>query len=379
MKKRFWWLDPSDFAGARSKLDAVRSNQLSDWDWITWREDELPDEKEAYASLVREICMAPMFSPGKVVCCWGLPSFHSKLSDEIGNIPEQVLLIIVARPNKTFRLYSRAKSYGEKNKGTVELDSAFTLTKDKCAEFTVGRAKSLGLRIAEGHAKILADLVGIDPNLITNELRKLKHFCEDGIVTPYAIEQVFYGEGEPNSLGISKAILSRKEEVAHELVSRSLAQEPAIGLLGLMMSWSRTLLVAVSRNGNYNAMKETASEIQALTKAGENKAGESKWKKGPMWPNIGRLYFACKEFAESKFCKEWPYLLAIEIMRLQIIARVFSRKPDLVEKEFHGFVTRVIEQADEVKFKPPPWANTKAHRGGPTMKSKKRVIMEDKK
>ena len=27
----------------RQRLDAVRSNQLSDWDWITWREDELPN------------------------------------------------------------------------------------------------------------------------------------------------------------------------------------------------------------------------------------------------------------------------------------------------------------------------------------------------
>lgn len=356
MKKRFWWLDPSDFAGARNKLDAVRENQLFDWDWLTWREDEFPNEKEAYGSLVREVGMAPMFSPGKVVCCWGLPSFHSKLSDEIEKIPEGVLLIIVARPAKNYRLYSRAKAYGEKNKGTVELDSAFTLTKEKCVDFTVSRAKSLGLRIVDGHARILADLVGIEPNRITNELKKLKHFCEDGIVTPYAIEQVFYGDGEANAFGISKAILARKEEVAHELISRSLAKEPAIKLLGLLVSWSRILLVAVSRNGDYNAMKGPASEIQALSLSGE------KWKKVPMWPNIGRLYHACREFAESKFCKEWPYLLAIEVMRLQIIARVMSRRPDLVEKEFHGFVTRVIDQADKVTSRPPQWANTKSYR-----------------
>jgi hypothetical protein len=106
------------------------------------------------------------------------------------------------------------------------------------------------------------------------------------------------------------------------------------------------------------------------------KQGE-KWKKKPMWPNIGRLYHVFREFRESKFSKEWPYLLAIELMRLQIVVRVFSRRADIIEKEFHGFVTRIIEQADKVEFDPPQWANTKPDRGGPTEKTKRRDITED--
>jgi DNA polymerase III delta subunit len=369
MKKRFWWLDSTDHALARQKLDSVRAKQLSEWEWIKWDEDDYADAKEAHDSLVREIGMPPMFAPGKVVYVWGLPSFHSKLAEEIPSIPDRILFIVIARPVKSYRLYARAKELAESKPDAVLLDEAFTLTKEKVGEFTIARAETLGLKITEAHARMLADLVGTNPNSITKELEKLKFFCEDGIVTQFAIEQTYYGEGESNSLLISKALLGKKEEMAHELIARALAQEAPMKLLGLLTSWSRTLLAATS--GEYNYVKETAATIQSIKKTG------GVWKTAPMWPNPGRIYHTYKEFQESGFCKEWPLLLSKELMRLQMSVFLLSRKPDMIQKEFHGFVTRVIEQANEVRYMPTRWVDTRPYREGPAGSSRRRDIMTE--
>lgn len=368
---RFWWLDPTDFALAKGKLKSVREKQVPDWEWVSWRENEYQSSEEAEVALSGELGMSSMFSPGKVVVCWGLPSFHSRLADQVNRIPDNTMLVIVSRPVKNYRLYTKAKAFGKKNDGAVLLEDAQNLSAEEVLDFIGGRAKRLGLRISRDNARRLADLVGGNTDRLTNELRKLKYYCEDGVIEQWAIEQACFFEGEASALMLSKALLSKDEEIAHEIVSRVLLKEHPLQLMGLLTSWAAALLVAVSRRCDYNAIKERASRVQTLTPSGAS------WNKAPMWPKIGRLYHVCNEFSSSKLPPEWPLRLMSELMRLQLAARLLPK--DQIEKEFHGFIARMMEQADGVdSLLAPPLPMTKWPKERLVRAiSKKRNILED--
>ena len=96
MKRKFWWVDTTDLTLANAKVEAVKTKQLSDWHWISWDEQDFPTPQEAELSLLREVGIPSIFSDGKVVCCQGLPSFHQKVSKILDEIPEGILLIVMA-------------------------------------------------------------------------------------------------------------------------------------------------------------------------------------------------------------------------------------------------------------------------------------------
>jgi DNA polymerase III delta subunit len=338
--RRFWWLDPTDLALAKARLKKIRETQAADWDWITWHEDDHPGEEEAFLSLASEIGIPPMFGPGKVVCCWDLPSFHSKLAGELEKIPDRIMLILVSRPQKNLRLYKKAEAIKKATPEAVELDEAFALSKDNAPEFVIQRAKRLGLDITRGHAKVLLDFVGLDAAQLTTELKKIRNFSDERVVTPWIIEQTCYGDGDATSIEFSKAVMARRQDVAHEYMRRILAKDHPLQICAYLASWARTLLVVNSRDGDYNASKAEIAGVKTLSK--------DKSKLIPMWPNPGRLYYASKELAKGGFHPEWPMLLLSEAWRIQMIVRKNSTNKDLIEKEFHGFVFRVMAQQDEV-------------------------------
>jgi hypothetical protein len=106
-------------------------------------------------------------------------------------------------------------------------------------------------------------------------------------------------------------------------------------------------MVVAGANCYYNDVKDELGDVLAPGKDGGPPA--------QMWPKTGRLYHAARELQSSKCHLAWPFLLTMETWRLQMVSRTQSRNAPLVEKEFHGFVSRVIARRISVgDLRPPP-------------------------
>jgi hypothetical protein len=389
MVRRFWWLDSKDFALAIRLVNSVREKQLSDWDWVSWREEYFAaeDKKEAFLSLAREISLPPMFAPGKVVYCHGLPTFHAKLAGELKSIPEGVLFILLARIDRTLTLYTRAEALRaeapEEKDSKVKFDWAFDLTKETSTEYVKKRATAMGLRIDEACCKSLVDFSGLSHDKITNELRKLKYYCEDGVVSRDAIAQVNFESGAANLQDLTRYVFARNDVAAHELIERVLSREPVLRVLGLLVRWARVFMIGRSCGCDLDPVREDVAALRALKPKKKGKAPEdgepgeedeeeakpgpeeakpeeeAKARDGekpetvPMFPKPQGLCFSFKDLREAQCQEGWPYLVASKVMDLQIFVRKHGTlgEKGLVAKEFHRFLDGIIKASKDAPLK----------------------------
>ena len=345
MKRKFWWVDTTDLALALAKVEAVRTKQLSDWHWASWDEQDFFNPQEAELSLLREIGIPSIFSDGKVVCCQGLPTFHQKISKMLDEIPDGILLIVMAPVLRTTSLYLKAKKDNEK----FEVDELEDISDPKKRlAFISERAEKIGVRLDNECCHMLAQMCGNSRDMISVELKKLKAYSEDGTVTHSDILAVCVGEGEAVLFELTSKILARNTEQAHEWMKRLLISTDPHAVVGFLCSWARVMCLVAGCKCDVERSKTAAAGLYKLEKIEGNRA-----KKALMYPTLGRFYHAAKELEGSPYAPYWPWVVMAECHRLEFATRFITGKDDLA-KETHRFLERIMSEEGASSLRPIP-------------------------
>jgi len=341
---RLWWADDTDVALTEGRLKALKQGQLSNFKWLNWTEEETSEL--SFKSLYREITSGTMFEDGKVIIVRGLPSCHAELAPCLKQIPQGIILVIIGGMAKNLKLYKAAKELEKQN--LAKIDEGFKLDKSNAKQWIKDRAVLYGGSIDDMGAKILFDLVGPKPNLIDRELFKMVQMTENGHITPFIAQDACFYEGDADVFRMCSAIIQGNRMVAHEFLQRLLNKgENPFKICGYLMDWSRKIVIAESYGRNYDSVDKAKIEsLQKPDREDDSPASISLeqfnrkevLKTQKLIPNIGALYYICKELSESPKQAGWGFYLFPLIMRLMIELR----KGSPPEHIFHEFVEKAV-------------------------------------
>lgn len=239
MLPKFVWLDPTDSLSCRKKFDAIR-DKLSSWRFFRWDETEFADAAEAFVVLIGHIHTPSIFEDGKVVYSYGLPSLHSDLADELERIPDNTMFVLMSRPDTRTILHKKASQLP-----FAKIEEPLNLKdRDQALEWLMGRCESLGIDMDRTAAVGLIDFIGIIPNTLIMEAKKLSHLSK-GRIYPWAVEQACSGTGDARTTELMTCLVEGNADKAHELLDRILALgEPPIKILAFIASWLRRMHLA---------------------------------------------------------------------------------------------------------------------------------------
>jgi DNA polymerase III delta subunit len=360
--KKTWWLDDTDTFLAQEKLKSVRTNQLSEWDWVRFDESAYSTPEDALCELLNDLCAPPMFSKGKVVYCFGIPfmkkrddkkteSAHEKIAEQLPRMPEGVVFIIVARP-RSCTLYKAFKEMVKSGEGSA--DEAFELTRENAVEWIEKKAQYLKMTIDRPAATTLADITDFNAPRICCELLKLKHTV-DGHITTKAVELTCDGPGFVDIWKLGDLILFKKADEAHSLIQRMMDRgEPPIKICGLLHDWLLKLCIADSCDGDNEKVKELVGCMYKWQKESDDEEGgiervrsddwgwflRPKGKKVAFMANTNATYYACKNLKAANVSpRKWTYDAYKKLGHLQ--RRLRDSDSDK-EKLMHVFVDSII-------------------------------------
>ena len=361
LSKRVWWLDDSDPVLCASKLDSVRGKQTEGWEWLRFNEEFYPTPEAAFKDLFDLLLGQSMFCPGKAIQCNGVPlkgqtELHHKLSDALRLIPESVLFIIVARPDKGGVLYKAFKEMEKRGLGSA--DDAFELTYANAVEWITLRAKGMGAEIDKKACQVLADLMDFNPVAICSELRKLKHLAPERKISERIVEMGCSGKGETDIMSLGSLILSGRAAAAHELVQRLLDKgEPPIKICGWIQDWLGKTTLAESVGCNSDVLKTTVADARKwkanAADDDENVKYEriisDRWgiftrREGEglaMFPNSNALWHACKNLGDSAMPSGWAHGALDKLGKLQLALRNKHGEPSAL---MHLFVVEIMPE-----------------------------------
>jgi len=318
---RLFWLDDSDHLVAERKLAALRK-QFSEWEWSRFI-DDFPSDEEALMALLREVGLVPMFAPGKVVCCHGLPGWQDALAKEVGSISKNVLLILVAPLDESCALFKAArKEMGDLFRADK---TNIPASRKEAAAWAIERAKILGCRLDGLAGKVLVDQVGIDPNRLTMEIGKLRDASLDGNVMSWLVEQACHGTGEADEGVLRDAMLEGDGERVHEFLRRLLDRGDApLRILGLLTSWMRGFCVAESCGCNFEKVRTKVEGCRAFSRP-------------------GAVYYSCANLAKAKRPPYWAHMGLLSIYK----AQKSIRKGDDEAKVLHDLFGKLSERSPD--------------------------------
>lgn len=311
---RFWWLDDTDADRADERLAAVR-RQLEKWTWIRWDESAHESPSDALRDLETNLLISPTFEAGKVITCHGIPKCHSKIAKQLDEIPEKVLLVLVARPDTKTTLYKTAKGLD-----FAKVDEPLTLRgRDAAVTWVSEKATKAGFELDRDACRMLVDFVGTNPGRLSMELKKACSLAGEGKVYPWAVQQSCHGYGMADVREMCQMMASGNYEGAHEYMDRLLARgEPPLKICGYLIDWCRKMAMAESCNGQYDSIKPQVASLKKYQKpTKDNPVGSAV----PMFPKPGALYFSCKTYNEIGGKRFWAAYLLQRLGKIQLSLR----------------------------------------------------------
>ena len=360
--KKVWWLDNTDPVSARKKIKSVKQKQCSEWEWLQFDEQVYESGIEAVRDLIQGITLPPMFMPGRMMYCYGIPFDKDKKSAEmlinaLEDIADNVVFLVIARPDKTSAMYKAFQKMAAKDAGIV--DEAFELTKDNAVAWIESRAKDVGVTIDKLACQILTDMCDFDPGAVCAELAKLRYATQDRHVSAAIVETYCNGYGSANVFSLGGLILKGDGEGAHELLQRLIDKgESPIKICGLLQDWAQKIALAASCKCDIEVLKERLANVKKWQKEPEKDNGVSRTErvcndswgwfvryKGesvPMYSNPSALFYPCKDLAAAKKPPFWAYDALKKLGRLQIELR---RKNVEHDKLMHLFIDSLITGA----------------------------------
>lgn len=323
MDTKVYWMDDTDHFAVKAKMESGRKKYV-DYDWIRFRDDVYENLDEAFTSLLSILSSASMFSAGRIIYCYGVPfrkrtaEYHPKLIKELERIPDNVCLIIIARPDRVLSLYKACKSLGK-------AEDPFELNKSNVLDWVNAQAKILGITVDKQAAMMLADGTGFNPGMIQAELEKLSCLTSDAHISPRIVSMGGFSNGAADVKELGQFILKNDGESAHEYLQRLLDKgEPAIKICGYFEDWLTRFAIAQAGNCNYEAIKNEVAELKKWENSDEKDkhgnavyevAEDEKWdrfrrRKGetvPMYANPKSLWYSCQELRDSGRGPNWAY------------------------------------------------------------------------
>lgn len=355
--KKVWWLDNTDPVSARKKINAVKQKQCAEWEWLLFDEQTYPDTKSAVDDLLGSITFSPMFHPGRMVYCYGIPfqkdtDTQAFVGRVLEDVADNVVFLVIAVPDKTNGLYKAFQKMGVKNLGIV--DEAFKLTKENAISWIEQRAADFKLSIDKTASQYLADMCDFDAGAICSELGKLKHATDDNYISAAVVETYCTGRGTANVMNLSGHILRGEADAAHEILQRLLDRgENPIAICGPLQDWVQKMALAAACRCDSDTLKDRMITVKKWKKesdedgSGYEKVWNPAWgwyvrTKGesvPAFANPNAFYYPCKELAESKKPATWAYDLLKKMGRLQLDLRKGEHD---VDKLMHLFIDAAI-------------------------------------
>jgi DNA polymerase III delta subunit len=345
--KKLWWIDNSDPIAAKACIEDVKANQCQGWDWYQFNNEAYSGVTEAAKQLMDAICIPPLFSIGKIVFCRGLPletgvgsaqmktvrEWQAKVAKQLSSIPDNVLFIIIARPDKTHVLYKEFKALEGKNPDFVRIDERLELTDKNAVDWIQMKARGMGLEIDKQASEMLADITSFNPSAICMELQKLKHVAENRQISTRLIGMTCDGAGAANIFKLSEHILTDRAVEAHELLQRLLdAGEPPLKICGLLQDSVQKMAIAQSCNGNLDQIKAALAEAKKWEKQDGDKpkrerVRSDKWgyfvrtegESVPLYANLNAFFYSCKYIGRKR--PGWAYDALKKMAELQIRLR----------------------------------------------------------
>ena len=303
---KVWWLDASDPHEAGRMLSSAKEKHRS-WDWIRVEESGFGSPKEAQQYFLREIQIRPMFSEGKAVYCFGLPSFHALIAKALPDIPSKVLLVLVAKPDRTTSLWKKVKEMGSDDAKVTEFDD---LTKSNCVKWIKGRAQSLGFSIDDVPCEALADIVGLDKGRLHSELLKLIAHSPEGNPSVDMIESLAHGKGMLIPFEMTKAILANNRSRAMAHLDRMLETGHPEQACGQVRDFFTRMAIAASCSSVEEA-KQKASEI----------VKQSEGKVVPFFSNTNSMYYSYKDAKEGGWSRQMIHSTLFNVIKTNLDMR----------------------------------------------------------
>jgi hypothetical protein len=344
--KNVWWIDNTDPISVRIKLATVREGQFSDFEWINFNEDAYESPKHAFAALIGCIGTSPMLAPGRAVLCHGIPlatvaaelrsNLHHKLAGEIELIHDNVVFIIVAKPDEGGILYKAFEKMAKDGRG--EADKELKLSKSNVIGFIEGHCRRLGVTIDRPSCEMLADLTNLNAASICNELHKLKHLATDKQISPRLVEMgCSSNDATATVISLSNLIIGKRADAAHETLQRMLDRgENVMGICGYLQGWLTRLALAESCDCDVDKLKikigyakkwkpaDAEDERRKMERAFTEcwgyhvrYVGESV----PFFPSQGALTYACNELVSAKRSALWAHNALRRLFQMQVDLR----------------------------------------------------------
>ena len=365
MKTKIWWLDTTDIEDAKTKVEVAKNSHLSDWEFIRFNETAYLSPDTAALELMVLMTAPPTFSTGKVISCHEIPlrrasdKHQAKFLALLSDIPENVLLLIMARLDRVCALYKALLS--ERLEGVAVVEESVVLDRNNIVKWIQAKAAKIKLTIDPAACDKLGDQAELNPGRICNELRKLKAFSHDGHVSGMMVDAVAFGLGSMNVFSLGKALLARNEAAAHEMLQRMLDHgEDPEGMCAILHDWLLKLCFAESCGRDYAVALAACKDINKWKKDKErNPDGskkidrvndESSWgrflresgESVPMFGNPKAIEHACKDLKWNNVRSEWPYLAYKKLGELNLALRKGGKIIDPARR-LHLYVSEMIE------------------------------------
>lgn len=360
-QNKVYWMDDTDPWVVKDKLAQIRK-KYPDSDWVKFNDDVYETQVLAFKALVGLICEAPMFDPARIVYTYAMPfrkssaDLHPRLVKNFASIPDNVCLIIIARPDKQSILYKGVKALEAEKQGRAE--EAFELSKTNAIDWITAQAAKIKLAIDKQSCMMLADATDFSPSSIQNELIKLRSVAPDGVVSPRIVQMSACSPLRADVKELGQFILNHNEESSHEYLQRLLELgEPPIKICGYLQDWVRKLALAESAQCNYEVLRVEVAELKKW-KASNDDDGDSKYetvddekwgkfvrRKGetvPMFANPKALYYSCDELHRSGNKPGWAYDAMDRMFDLQMVLRSDDADKN---KAMHNYVADLMSGA----------------------------------
>jgi hypothetical protein len=319
MPSRLSWHDDYDHELVRIRLAATARGQCAGWDWVRFADDEHGDD--LWARLATEIGLSPAFgAPGKVVYCYGEPACAARLVEDISSWTEgkgrcpvgpDVMLLLISPPGAVLAkaISAAAKSESEWTKGLAKAHPVSRLTKNDAPRWVVQRGATLGIMVMDDAARLMVEMSGTDPNVLTMEIRRLKHLSSDGRIMLWVVEQHCHAKTEMVAFALEDAILAGNHEKAFALGLAS--GDDAFRMMASLAHSMRKYMIVESCGGDVGSISDLIKGMKVL----KDKRME------PMFANIGPLRTAASKLAGSGKSAGWPFRAVMSLAEAQISIR----------------------------------------------------------
>lgn len=366
---RTWWLDTIDLEGAKRRLEIEKASHMQDWETVRFDESTYGSSDEAASALMVLMTTPPTFAPGKIILCQEIPvrkaseKQQKRFADLLYEIPENVLLLVMTRLDRTTSLYKTIVKLAKE--GLAKAESPAPLSEDTAVAWTNERAAELKLTVDPLAGLLLARLSEMNPGKICGELRKLKAFSTNGHISAKMVETVAFGQGTVNIFALGEKMLAKDEEGAHKVLQTLFDHdEDPEGICAILQEWLQRLWFLEGHDRNLKATQAACDGIMKWKKEKGTKDREvvniptwgrffrDKGESVPMFSNPQAFWHSWDAMQKNATPREWACYAYKKLGEVWLKMRMEGRNVD-PKRLLQYYVSEMVvcQKVKKVKYR----------------------------